>query len=886
MANRVNVEISANTSGYKNAIDEAKQANKQFQTSIEDIDIKGLNRGFASVKRDAKGLTLELVRLKKEGKVDTVQYRQLQRELIKAKKDAAELTDAVGDTANMIRMLSSDTLNLDTFKEGVTLFRDMASAAAALGIENEGLEAGLTKLAQIQTVANAAISISNALNKDGLIIGRIKMMQDAALAKAIDMEAAATGRATIAQKLFNAVAKANPYVLLASAILAVGGAIAAYIHFTKDATDADNARQKALQAVKDTQEQYNSTFTQSAASSITSYRKLQAEWKALKSAHEKNQWIKNNKSEFDKLGLSITDTASAENVFVSNSSSVVEGLIKRARAAAAAAQAQQLYQKALEKSIETEALKAEYADKMAKARGTSDTQIKDQFGNTIGTVKGMTVEEQRSKLMDELMNKMVDLKLEQQELYAEGDKLIRQSVELSGIDTLSKSGGSSNGATNTKKDIEYAAYSLTALEAGLSDLQKKYKDGLLPNLSKEDYLKQVDELKTQIENKKIELGIELPKTEFDEIAEKIKTLKANQLRVETRLDPQQYQAELKRLENEEHELKIKAGIEVEPSAIEKLKTAIETKLKEYNIPIEFETEPSELDKLKRELEQYTYLQEHVKLSDEDLKIVKDKIKQLKDSIESEEVEIGIGTVSNKVIAQKEEEKTQLENRKNTIINENGGIPEPNTSAYAELLDIMKQIKQVDEEITALQDPQAAAIEKQNKLTQQRAQALQGIGSAISGLGSAMNSLAKDEQKGVKVAALIAQAIGSVLAGAGTAIAQSASMGPWAWLAFSVAAMTTAATTIAQIKDLSASTAGYARGGVISGNSFFGDNLLIRANSGERVLTAEQNKNFEKLTNNITQPRTNLSVSSVAVEGSDLLLVINNTLKENGQQTIG
>ena len=46
MANRVNIEISANTKGYKNAIDEAKQANVQFQSSLDKIDVKKLNREY------------------------------------------------------------------------------------------------------------------------------------------------------------------------------------------------------------------------------------------------------------------------------------------------------------------------------------------------------------------------------------------------------------------------------------------------------------------------------------------------------------------------------------------------------------------------------------------------------------------------------------------------------------------------------------------------------------------------------------------------------------------------------------------------------------------------------------------------------------------------
>lgn len=899
MANRVNVEISANTSGYKNAIDEARGANRQFQSSIEEIDIKGLNREFRESGKGARGLALELNRLERAGKVDTAQYRQLQRELVRATKDAAELTDVVNDTNAKIRMLSSDTLNLDTFKEGVGIFRDIASAATAFGVESAGIEATITKLAQIQTAANAAISISNALNKDGLLIGRIKLMQDAALAKAIDMEAAATGRATIAQKLFNAVAKANPYVLLISGLVAVGGAIAAYMHFTKQATQEDERRQKELEELKKTQENYNKTMSQSFGNLMGKYAGLRAQWRQLATEHEKIQWIKNNKSEFEQLGLKVNTVADAENTFEKNTATVVDGFKKRAEAAAVAARMVELYGKQLE--LENQYF--QYYQQIKKQAGDVDRSTSHTldangrtYNNGESTYNARTGQYEYTakgaeKANDELSKTDKTLQNIKNDYKEVGKEIDRHTGKLNNLATATgKVNNTTPTSTQPKDKNKPLADSLADYEKQLSDLQKARKDGLLPNMDTDTYIKQIEDLKKKIEDKKIELGIELPKTELEQIDDKIKQLDANQLRVETRLDPQQYRAERKKLEDEKFEIKVKAGFEVEPSEFDKLKTAIETKLKEYTIslPFEIEAEPSKLDKLDKELEQYNYFLLHADLSDEDIKTIKDKIKQLTNERETEAVRVGAGAVTNHVVAAKEEEKTELENRKNTIINENGGIPEPNTAAYKELLDIMKQIKAVDEEITALQDPQAASIEKQTKATEQRAQALQGIGGAVSGLGNAIAQLGDKEDKGVQVAALIAQAIGSVLAGAGTAIAQAGSIGnPWAWLAFSVTAMTTAATTIAQIKNLGASAKGYARGGRIGGNSFFGDNLLIRANSGERVLTAEQNKNFERLTNYITLPsnRNSVTISSVAVEGSELVLAINNTLKEEGRPTI-
>lgn len=80
---------------------------------------------------------------------------------------------------------------------------------------------------------------------------------------------------------------------------------------------------------------------------IVSLKQLQQEWKNLKTTAEKNQWIKDNKSEFDKLGVAVNDVTDAENIFVNNTEAVIEALRLRAKAAAAQKLAAEQYEKAL-----------------------------------------------------------------------------------------------------------------------------------------------------------------------------------------------------------------------------------------------------------------------------------------------------------------------------------------------------------------------------------------------------------------------------------------------------------------------------------------------------------------------------------------------------------
>lgn len=90
---------------------------------------------------------------------------------------------------------------------------------------------------------------------------------------------------------------------------------------------------------------------------IVKLKQLQQEWKNLETTAKKDQWIKDNKSNFDQLGVSVNNVADAENAFVNNTEAVINALKLRAKAAAAQKLAADEYEKALiaRNKAETEA---------------------------------------------------------------------------------------------------------------------------------------------------------------------------------------------------------------------------------------------------------------------------------------------------------------------------------------------------------------------------------------------------------------------------------------------------------------------------------------------------------------------------------------------------
>ena len=151
-------------------------------------------------------------------------------------------------------------------------------------------------------------------------------------------------------------------------------------------------------------------------------------------------------------------------------------------------------------------------------------------------------------------------------------------------------------------------------------------------------------------------------------------------------------------------------------------------------------------------------------------------------------------------------------------------------------------------------------------------------SAIQEVGSAMSQI---EDPAAKVVGTVAQAIATVALGFAQATVQASSMGPWAWIAFAATGLATMVSTISAIH----SATGYANGGIVEGsgyvpgNSFSGDNTLIRANAGELVLNrAGQSTLISALEGNQNNERN----VQPYVNGEQIFLGLTTYLKRSGR----
>lgn len=208
-------------------------------------------------------MTQELIRLRVEGKANTAEYQELV-------KRTGELKDAMEDAQREVKQMASDTGTLNSVLDAAKLATGAFSAA--LGIFNiigDKDSKTAQQLAEAQKKLQAAIAVTtglqavqNALQKESALMMGIHKIQVWAAAKAQDEYAAATGRATIAQRVFNTVAKTNPYVLLAGVILTVVGAIAAFTAGSKEQEEQLEETNEKLRTqislLKQLNEQYQS----------------------------------------------------------------------------------------------------------------------------------------------------------------------------------------------------------------------------------------------------------------------------------------------------------------------------------------------------------------------------------------------------------------------------------------------------------------------------------------------------------------------------------------------------------------------------------------------------------------------------------------------------
>lgn len=218
----------------------------QEATGKTSLNVGNYEQAAEKLSQQVEKMTKQLALMRLEGKQGTAEYQELA-------KRASELKDAFADASQEIQNMASDTSNLDAVLSaagaasgGMAVF---TGAMELFGSESEDVQEAQKKLQAVIAVTTGVQAIQNAVQRQSALMLGISRLQMAALSKAqvynrlVTIQGTkATLAATVAQKAFNLVASANPYVLLAVALITVVGALVAFSKGSEEAAE----RQKKL----------------------------------------------------------------------------------------------------------------------------------------------------------------------------------------------------------------------------------------------------------------------------------------------------------------------------------------------------------------------------------------------------------------------------------------------------------------------------------------------------------------------------------------------------------------------------------------------------------------------------------------------------------------
>ncbi|CCX43535.1 putative uncharacterized protein [Prevotella sp. CAG:1031] len=387
-------KASSQLAALKKELDAEKAGLEELTKQQRELKLEADNAG-ASLRQQLRTVREEIATLLlayrslTDQEKQSAQGKELARHIDELTEKAGELNDAIADTSQAITNAASDSRGFDQLAGGIQLVVDgfgLATAGAqALGLSESDLMEVQTQLQTALVASNALTSMQVNLQKQSALMQGVNVIQTKAAATAETIRTWAVGRgviatkaATIAQAAFNAVAKANPYVLLAMAVVTVVGALYALAKGNEAAKKAEEERQAQLERTKEINEGIARSIGESAGSQIAAYNKLQRAWKALgNDMAKRRKFVDENKKAFQELGLSVNSVKDAEEVLVNNTSNVVQSFILRAKAAALDKAVTQAYSTMLERqdlarrnaryTVKSQGDEVSYAD--AQARG-------------------------------------------------------------------------------------------------------------------------------------------------------------------------------------------------------------------------------------------------------------------------------------------------------------------------------------------------------------------------------------------------------------------------------------------------------------------------------------------------------------------------------------
>ena len=387
-----------NIKGELNSTGQASSKLDQIQQRFNKI----INSS-APLKKQLRDLTALMAKMNLDNMVDNDVF-------VTMTAKAAEMKDALGDASQAIRLMSSDTAGLDATIEG---FQVLAGAAGvvtgvmgALGAENENLQQAMLKVQSVISVMNGVQQIANAINKDSILMLKLKQLwqtaNNAATAKStaetVKNTAATTANTvagvanntatkigTVAQNAWN-VAKAVAKAMVGdfTGLLLVGaGALLTYSLATSDSTEETDKQAEATKRAKEASDEFAKSVANGCSKQIAQIETLTTQYSNLHTEIERNDFINKHRKEIENLVAATDDLKGSWEKFVRYKDKIVAALTEIAIANAYQAQIEKVVSEYIEKRYKLTSGTVKYK-KWEQGDVVSDEKAKE-----LGLVEGV-----------------------------------------------------------------------------------------------------------------------------------------------------------------------------------------------------------------------------------------------------------------------------------------------------------------------------------------------------------------------------------------------------------------------------------------------------------------------------------------------------------------
>lgn len=936
MANNYSVKVDADISKYNSNMDSAADATKKFQDAaedankaVEDIGKKGARstkelldemKNLEKSGRSVSNYRKQLSKLQRDISDLTINYRAMSDEMKNSdigretviriselSKEAANYKDAIGDAQQAIRQLSSDTFAFDAAAQGIDLMSSALQTYISFGLNSadttEKLSRVLGKLKMAEQGAATAIKVLNMLNKDtGVIMQAVGNIQLAAATKVAKMTQA-TQKQTIAMKALNLVSKANPYVLLASAIGALAIGLGTYIAVTNRATsaseDAAKATKNLTKALDEGKKEANNT--------IAKFMVLQSTWKSLKTEAEKTQWIKDNQDAFRDLGLNINDVNDAEKAFVTYSSNIIKAMALRAQAAKLQAQLVKEYEKALDKadkiSQDYDTVNGPYSFGTKKDWEKEGLIAGEDY--KVGFMQGSSTIGQGTQTFEYLTKSGIEKMKAAAKKNGEAYMTNFEAGMQGGIEKLNALLDEANKLENplgsikddskeTTDALKAAAGSLTEANQKLSEMKTKFEgmattDAGFDQMKKdvEDQEKLVERLKKKYDTiKKGGEQVVAHNSRLSQLRDELAAL--NKIEPSLKEGTKEWDAHYKRVAEIEKEVKdLEGAIEAykkrimsEPLDLKPVVSNIELP-KTLKVPVATILKQPSNEEL-RDFYDKIADKASVIQKDFDLGLISPKAAQV--MIDSLNNQLKAKGITAEVGIDFHIDETEVKSKIQSMVDDFDGFSNMATGIVGSMNDIYESVSSLGDRLDEAESgwesffavfQTGMSVFQSFTTLLETFDTIMGVVNALRGVGVATTEAdTQATKRNTKEKLKNAGATAAEAIAAGTNSAASIPMVGWA------VALAAGAALLAMLLGAMKSAKGFAGGGILGGNSFHGDKMLARVNSGEMILNPKQQANlFKMLDSGKTNDATGGQVE-FKINGTQLVGVLNNINRKN------